>query len=375
MFKLAGRQSGGTRNNKKSPRRRFQPVSLLGPNFKSFDRQFVDRLTLTSLFSSASDLVGRFGAWLANFIRQPLGGKKGDLAELRADAFRPGFGKFLEPLEVRAMMTAVTPGDLVVYRVGDGTAALSSAATAVFLDEYTPAGALVQSISVPSTGGAGELTATGNSTTEGFLSRSADGQSLVIPGYQAAAGATSPAAATSAVDPREVATLSTSGAVSIAATTSAFSAGNIRSAVMDGSNIWMDGSAAGVVATTVGANGTAGTVVSTTVTNLRVAEIYNGQLYYSTGSGSTRGVYAAGIGEPTGTGVTATSAQVDPVPTAASSSPYGFFFARVGTGATVNGYDKHCTWPTIPPTPSKSSRGTARPGRRMARLRHRWYAD
>jgi hypothetical protein len=39
-----------------------------------------------------------------------------------------------------------TAGNIVVYRVGDGTAALGSTATAVFLDEYTPSGTLVQSV-------------------------------------------------------------------------------------------------------------------------------------------------------------------------------------------------------------------------------------
>ena len=44
-----------------------------------------------------------------------------------------------------------TPGNLVVYRVGDGAAVLASSGTAVFLDEYTTAGVLVQSIPVPTT--------------------------------------------------------------------------------------------------------------------------------------------------------------------------------------------------------------------------------
>src|SRR4051794_4254196 len=70
-----------------------------------------------------------------------------------------------------ALAAAITPGDLVIYRVGDGSAALSANATAVFLDEYTQAGALVQSIPLPSTG-ANALTAVGNSGTEGIISRS-----------------------------------------------------------------------------------------------------------------------------------------------------------------------------------------------------------
>ena len=42
-----------------------------------------------------------------------------------------------------------TFGNIVVVRVGDGAAALTNASTATFLDEYTPAGALVQSIALP----------------------------------------------------------------------------------------------------------------------------------------------------------------------------------------------------------------------------------
>ena len=68
----------------------------------------------------------------------------------------------------RADAAVITPGNLVIYRTGDGAAALSNVATAVFLDEYTPAGALVQSIPMTTTGGSA-LTAVGNATTEGIV--------------------------------------------------------------------------------------------------------------------------------------------------------------------------------------------------------------
>src|SRR4051812_49022027 len=86
-----------------------------------------------------------------------------------------------------AFGSPVIPGDVVVYRVGDGAAALGTSAAAVFLDEYTPAGALVQSIPLPTTG-ATALTATGNSGTEGIVSRAQNGQSLVFAGYRANSG-------------------------------------------------------------------------------------------------------------------------------------------------------------------------------------------
>ncbi|PYJ00172.1 MAG: hypothetical protein DME25_21345, partial [Verrucomicrobia bacterium] len=53
---------------------------------------------------------------------------------------------------------ALTPGDLVIYRVGDGTAALGTTAASVFLDEYTTGGTFVQSIPAG-------FTAVGNAST------------------------------------------------------------------------------------------------------------------------------------------------------------------------------------------------------------------
>ena len=43
----------------------------------------------------------------------------------------------------------LTPGDLVVYQVGDGSYVLSNAAAVVYLDEYTTSGTLVQQIPMP----------------------------------------------------------------------------------------------------------------------------------------------------------------------------------------------------------------------------------
>ena len=80
--------------------------------------------------------------------------------------------------------TAFNAGDFVVYRVGDGSAALSNAATAVFLDEYTPTGMLVQSVAAPSASG-NSLTASGTATSEGELNVSSNGQYLTLTGYNA----------------------------------------------------------------------------------------------------------------------------------------------------------------------------------------------
>ena len=50
----------------------------------------------------------------------------------------------LVALGQQAHAASFTPGNIVVYRVGDGVAALTNNGNAVFIDEYTPAGAFVQ---------------------------------------------------------------------------------------------------------------------------------------------------------------------------------------------------------------------------------------
>src|SRR5947207_15983523 len=78
----------------------------------------------------------------------------------------------LETLEERDVPAAFRPGDLVIYRVGTGAAALTSASTPVFLDEYTTSGSLVQSIALPTSSGSGStpnpLTSSGTATSEGL---------------------------------------------------------------------------------------------------------------------------------------------------------------------------------------------------------------
>jgi hypothetical protein len=104
----------------------------------------------------------------------------------------------LEPLESRRLLS-VQPlsGGLVVYRVGDGTAALSNAGNPIFLDEYRPTGTLVQSIEMPfssnpsdTQGGVHSPTAVpnpivnaGSATPSGVIQLSADGRYLAFTGY------------------------------------------------------------------------------------------------------------------------------------------------------------------------------------------------
>ena len=218
-------------------------------------------------------------------------------------------------------MSAFQAGSIVVYRVGDGSATLSSSATAVFLDEYSQSGALLQSINL-STSGANPLTASGTATSEGLITDAGNGEVLVT-GYDTAAGATS---VSSSSVPRVVGIVSADGTVDTNTVLGTFSAGNnIRSAaaVANGSPIFVAG-ATGAGSTTAEATTTP---TSLDTTNTREIQDIGGTLYYSTGSG-TAGIYmlpnTTASGQ-TGTLVPGTSSAQSGVGT----SPYDFFFASV----------------------------------------------
>ncbi len=234
-----------------------------------------------------------------------------------------------------ALASALTPGNLVVVRFGDGSAPLTSAAVAVFLDEYTPTGTYVQTIALPTaTSGLNRpLTNSGTATSEGFLSLSANGLYLVHAGYSAAPGTAGVVATTSASTPRVVARVDLNGNVDTStALSDAYSGANIRSATsFDGTQFWTGGTSgsSGSVryAASVGASTT--TQLSTTITNTRVVGIFGGQLYVSSSSGAFQGVSTVGSGLPTIAGQTITL--LPGFPTAAGPSSYDYLFDGAST--------------------------------------------
>lgn len=125
---------------------------------------------------------------------------------------------------------SVSAGNLVIYRVGNGAAPLSTAAAAVFLDEYTTGGSLVQSIPAP-VFGLGSMTAVGNATTEGIMNVSADGTRLVFTGYRKAAGSTNPSADSGTLTYRVIGMLSLDGTLDTTSFSVTDLSGTIRSAV------------------------------------------------------------------------------------------------------------------------------------------------
>ncbi|HLX71356.1 MAG TPA: cadherin-like domain-containing protein [Verrucomicrobiae bacterium] len=203
-----------------------------------------------------------------------------------------------------ALVQPFVPGNLVVDRAGDGSAALTGNGTAIFLDQYTTIGGLVSTVPIP-TSGPGQFVDVGNSTTEGFLSLNPFGTNVVLAGYNVPLGTTTPSSANAAAAPRAIATVDNNGIFTLQATsTIAHTGGNIRSAATDGNgNFWASGS---VIGTFYMGTNSPTNYISTTVANERVIQVIGGNLYYSTGSGTTRGVYSFS-GLPTTTGNTATS--------------------------------------------------------------------
>ncbi len=187
-----------------------------------------------------------------------------------------------------AHAASFTPGNVAVTRYGDGTAALAATATNVFVLEYLPStasqSAPVQTIAIPSTGST-RLTVAGSSTSEGFITRSTNGNAIVFGGYDADAGTPAVAGTSAATTNRVVGVINSSGAYTRVAGGSAtmFTGATIRSVVSDGFNYWMAGSVGGAWYSAAG--GVPVQVGGTS--NMRVIRIYNGTLYYTTGSAIT----------------------------------------------------------------------------------------
>lgn len=220
---------------------------------------------------------------------------------------------------------AFSPGDLVVARVGDGGAALTSAATALFLDEYTPGGTLVQTIALPTAvnGNNLMLTIQGSATSEGFLQRSADGQYLTLAGYNAATGTATPSGSTAAVVNRVVGLVGLNGSVDTSTAINTGTLGSTRSATtVNGTGFWVSTASAGVNYVAFGAP-SAATQLSTAPSNTRVTRTIAGQLYVSSASSTFQGVSTIGTGLPTTSGQTTTI--LPGFPTAAGPSSYDFF--------------------------------------------------
>jgi hypothetical protein len=243
----------------------------------------------------------------------------------------------LHTLEARDLPAAFTAGDVVIYRVGDGVGSLANTGNAVFLDEYSPSGTLVQSIALPTTasGSNHQLIASGTATSEGLMTRSTDGAYLAVTGYGRDLGGSGSVVTTAAATvPRIVGLIGYNGSVDTSTALTDFAdASNPRGVVStNGTDLWVDGAVGGIRYTTKGS--TTSTQLSTTVVNLRQPQIFDGQLYVSDSSGTTVRLGTVGTGLPTTSGQTITNLPGFPANT---GSPYAFYLADLT--ASVAGVD------------------------------------
>jgi hypothetical protein len=252
-------------------------------------------------------------------------------APLRSRPAPPRFRPSLDVLEDRLVPAPFTPGDLLLLRDGDGSAALSSAATAVFLEERNPLdGTLVQSpIPLPTTvnGSNARLTLSGIATTEGALALSANGQYITLAGYDAVLGTYGVASTTSSAVNRIVARIDMSGNVDTSTRINNLISGNdVRSAVTDdGAEFWVGGAPNGVVYVNEGTTG--GTSILASPASTRNVEIFGGQLYGSSGQNGFMNVFTVGTGLPT----TSTTETALPGMATTVASPYAYWFANPST--------------------------------------------
>lgn len=183
----------------------------------------------------------------------------------------------------------------------------------------------MQSIALPTSvsGTNKRLVASGTATSEGLLTLSGDSRYLLLAGYDADPGTSSIASTTSANVNRVIGRVDSNGNIDTTTALTDFSSANNPRSVTStsGSDLWVTGAATGIAYTTLGS--TTSTQLSTTVTNIRAANIFNGQLYISTSSGSSVRLGTVSTGTPTTSGQTITNLPGFPT----TGSPYSFFLA------------------------------------------------
>jgi len=239
-----------------------------------------------------------------------------------------------------ALAGVFTAGNLLVSRYGDGTTTLSSAATAVAINEYTTAAgqsSAVQSIAFATTG-ANQFTDSGSATSDGYLN-TYNGY-VAIAGYNAATGTASVASSNTKV----VQVLDSTGSVVNRAVfptsgTMPFTGNNIRSAIAtSATNFYATGAGNGTPSTGGAwySNSTNYTQVSSTAagqpTNMRNVGIFGGQLYASSGASTGYGVYAVGSGLTTSSGQTSTLV----INAGSGASTYGFVMFDTNQDGSVD---------------------------------------
>jgi hypothetical protein len=188
--------------------------------------------------------------------------------------------------------------NLVVYKVGNGTTSLSSSAFPVSIDEINTAGQNIQSISNLFSG-TNLLSQSGSSSSSGFLN--CYNEFLAVPGLNIAVGTSSAANINSKVTHIINATQSVNNRfVNTTSSPIPFNNSAYRCAVPISANtFYCSGDGSG---TTTGGiwyyNGANYIQIYNGNKNIRNIEIFNDNLYFTTGATTNRGLYQLGTGLP-----------------------------------------------------------------------------
>ncbi len=242
-------------------------------------------------------------------------------------------------------------GNLIVERVGTGTATLTSSGSAIELIQVSTTGTKIDSFTINNSGNTPgtRMVESGSATSEGKLTLSGDGRHLLLVGYDTAAGVASIASEATGNGPnRMVGMVDVNENVTMPTwfpntASAAFYKGAMRCAASDGVGIWATGvngatnkgdtSAVRYTSVLNGTSSGAGSLLTAnTVTNTRCINVFKDQVYYSTASGGT-GVYKLGTGKPTGaaTPTLITPAVVGSAGAGGSPDPYDFVMLDVDT--------------------------------------------
>ncbi len=238
---------------------------------------------------------------------------------------------------------AFTPGNIVVERVGDGVTNNAANAGRLFIDQFAPSGAsqtaissspLPYSVGAYSTGSSSttnfSLTTSANATSEGYMTLSADGKFLAVPGYNAPIATVSIATTTTSAPStnyRAGGVVYGSGIATVPLAADFQSGNNLRSVVSDGTSFWFSGASGFYYFSNLYDNSakTYGSV------NTRTLKIYNGSIYGSSASGSNIGInfvdYLSNLGD---NGTTAAMTLLTPVSPNNAPNANGFVMNPTG---------------------------------------------
>jgi len=219
-------------------------------------------------------------------------------------------------------------------------AAQGSWGTAVVVEEYLPNTASQSSpnfsIALPTTG-SNKIICGATTSSNGAMTRSENGRYLIVPGYFNNLGDLN-----SLYTLPVMRTLNGTGTLGVgiqAATTGWYTAANdYRGAVSDdGTNFWTSGGTLGVRYSNDGITVTTVTTgTGSSYTNIRVVNIFNGQLFYSTGSGTPSvGIYQVGTGKPTSVIASTPTILTAPTSYSFSISPDGLTMYAINTNTIV----------------------------------------